>query len=325
MLGGKDIHRLTLQQKIHATRKYIHNRVHSRPMLASIEMTKFCNAGCDFCDDWKTRHSPKLGDVVDMTRKLNPMVLAITGGEPLLVKNLAKIVREVKADQKFIHVYIITNGSLLTEEKAAELFEAGLDQISVSLNYLDERQDEERKLPGLYDHLSTLFPKLAACGYNILANSVIMRDNLDQILPLARQTRQWGAKISYSTYTDFKNGNRSHYFSDEELVEVQRVVDGLIEHKKSFGNITNSRFYLERIVPYYRNGTGIQGCKAGNGFVQLTADGQVRQCADFAPFVHYTEYRGMQPTDCTRCWYTCRGESEASLTLERVLELWRRT
>ncbi len=319
------IRSLTLREKVDATRKYVYNRVHKRPMLASIEMTKHCNAGCDFCDDWKTTYSPKLGDVVDMVRRLNPMVLCLTGGEPLLEKRLPQILREVKASQSFIYVYMITNGSLLTEERAEELFEAGLDQISISMNYLDARQDQERVLPGLCEHIAKLVPTLTARGRAMLTNTVIMRENLDQILPMARQTLEWGAKVSYSCYTDFKNGNQKHYFDDDQMDELERVVQGLIEHKKRHGNITNSRFYLERIIPYFTNGTGIEGCKAGNGFVQLTPDGQVRQCADFSPFVHYTEYRGMEPTSCTRCWYSCRGESEASLTLERVVELWQRT
>jgi len=166
-------------------------------------------------------------------------------------------------------------------------------------------------------------PKLAARGRTIVANTVIMRENLDQILPIARRTYDWHTTVSYSCYTDFKNGNRGHYFVDGQLQELERVAAGLIAHKKRYGNIANSRFYLERIVSYYTNG-GIPCCKAGNAFVQLTPDGQVRQCSDFAPFVHYTEYRGMQPTECTRCWYGCRGESESSLSVERVAELLRR-
>jgi len=317
--------KLTLAEKVAATRKYVSNRIHHRPMLASIEMTKHCNAGCNFCDDWKTKFSPKLGDVTDMVRQLNPMVLALTGGEPLIEKRLPQIIRDVKASQGFIYLYIITNGSLLTEARAEELFAAGLDQLNISLNYLDERQDEERQLPGLYEHISTLLPKLAARGHVVSTNTVIMRENLDQILPIAQRAQEWGAKISLSCYTDFKNGNREHYFTDEQLSALEHLVAALIAHKKRYGNITNSRFYLERIVPYFTNGTGIPGCKAGNGFVQLTPDGQVRQCADFAPFVDYREYRGMKPTPCTRCWYSCRGEAEASLTLERVLEYWRVT
>jgi MoaA/NifB/PqqE/SkfB family radical SAM enzyme len=319
------IRKLTAAQKVKATAKYVSNRIAGRPMLASIEMTKHCNAGCDFCDDWKTRHSPPLGDVVDMVRRLNPMVLALTGGEPLLEKRLPEIIRAVKADQSFIYLYIVTNGSLLTEERAQELFAAGLDQISISLNYLDERQDEERKLPGLWRHLSQLIPRIVGGGRAVLTNTVIMRDNLDQIVPIARRTREWGAGVSYSCYTHFKNGNRSHYFSPDELRQLEGVVADLKAHKKSVGNITNSRFYLDRVVRYFTDADGIGGCKAGNGFVQLTPDGQVRQCADFAPFVHYTEYRGMEPTPCTRCWYACRGESEASFTLRRVAEYMQRT
>jgi MoaA/NifB/PqqE/SkfB family radical SAM enzyme len=281
------IRKLTPAQKVRATAKYLRNRLHKRPMLVSIEMTKHCNAGCDFCDDWKTKHSPKLGDVVDMARRLDPMVLSLTGGEPLIEKRLPQIIRDVKASQDFIYLYVVTNGSLLTEERAFEMFDAGLDQMSISLNYLDERQDEERKLPGLWAHLSSLIPTLTARGHTVVANTVIMRDNLDQILPIARQTRQWNAKVSYSCYTAFKNGNRDHYLSPEELLELGRIVGQLVEHKKRAGNITNSRFYLERIVPYFTDAEGIRGCKAGNGFVQLTPDGQVRQCADFAPFVHY--------------------------------------
>src|SRR5262245_5888891 len=124
------IRKLTPRQKVAAISKYVGNRLHHRPMLASIEMTQHCNACCDFCDDWKTQHSPKLGDVVDMTRKLNPMVLSLTGGEPLIEKRIPSIIRDVKASQSFIYIYVVTNGSLLTEERAEEMFEAGLDQLS---------------------------------------------------------------------------------------------------------------------------------------------------------------------------------------------------
>jgi MoaA/NifB/PqqE/SkfB family radical SAM enzyme len=319
------IRKLSARQKALATAKYFRNRLSGRPMLVSIEMTKHCNAGCDFCDDWKTQHSPKLGDVVDMTRRLSPMVLALTGGEPLIEKRLPQIIREIKASQGFIYVYVVTNGSLLTEERAEEMFAAGLDQISISLNYLDERQDQERKLPGLFAHIESLVPRLTARGRNVIANTVIMRDNLDQILPIARRTDAWGAKVSFSAYTDFKNGNRTHGFTPPEIAALREVVNALVRHKKQVGNITNSRFYLERLVPYFTQPDGIRGCKAGNRFVQLTPDGHVRRCADFAPAMHYTDYHGMEPTDCTRCWYACRGESEASLTMERVAELIQRT
>jgi MoaA/NifB/PqqE/SkfB family radical SAM enzyme len=319
------IRKLPLGQKLLGSAKYVRNRIRRRPLLVSIEMTRHCNAGCDFCDDWRTRYSPRLGDVVAMVQQLQPVVVALTGGEPLVEKNLPALVRAIKASQRFVYVYIVTNGSLLTAARAAALFEAGLDQLSISMNYLDERHDLERKLPGLHTHLATLVPQLAARGYTVVLNTVIMQDNLDQILPIARAAHGWGALVSYSCYSPFKNGNRAHAVTPGERHALQQVVDGLRAHQRACGNITNSRYYLGRIPAYFAAPEGLPGCRAGNDFLQLTPDGRVRQCAEFSPFVDYRDWRGMAPTRCSRCWNACRGESEASLTLARVGELLRRT
>ena len=44
-------------------------------------------------------------------------------------------------------------------------------------------------------------------------------------------------------------------------------------------------------------------------------------CPEFAPFAHWTELDDKKPAahDCTRCWYGCRGENEAPVTLRRVV------
>jgi MoaA/NifB/PqqE/SkfB family radical SAM enzyme len=313
------------RQKIRALAKYARNRMRRRPLLVSIEMTKHCNAGCDFCDDWRTRHSPPLGDVAAMVRRLDPLVVALTGGEPLVERRLPQIVRDVKASAGFVYVYVVTNGSLLTEARAEELFAAGLDQISVSMNYLDARHDAERKLPGLHAHLAALVPRLASRGHTIVLNTVILRDNIDQILPIARQAHAWGAQVSYSCYTSFKNGNHGHELAPAEMAALRDAVAGLREHQRRHGNVTNSRYYLARIPTYFEAPDRLAGCDAGNRFVQLTPDGQVRQCPDFAPFVDYRDYQGMEPTACNRCWYACRGESQASMGWARVAEILQRT
>ncbi len=319
------IRKLTARQKCIGFAQYLRNRLRGRPLLVSLEMTRHCNAGCDFCDDWRTRHSPRLGDVVAMVHELQPVVLALTGGEPLVEKRLPELVRAIKASRRFIYVYVVTNGSLLDEALAARLFAAGLDQLSISMNYLDERHDAERHLPGLHAHLTELIPRLASRGDTVVLNTVIMRDNLDQIVPIARAALAWGVLVSYSCYSPFKNGNRGHAVAPEEKAALQQVVSELRDHQRRHGNLTNSRFYLERIVPYFENDTRLPGCRAGNEFLQLTPDGRVRQCAEFSPFVDYRDWRGMAPTSCSRCWSACRGEAEASLTLARVGELIRRT
>jgi MoaA/NifB/PqqE/SkfB family radical SAM enzyme len=303
--------------------RYIQNRITGHPLLVTIEMTQHCNAGCDFCNCWKTELSPPLGDYVDMVRTLRPLVLALTGGEPMIRKDLPKIIREIKKSARWIYIYIVTNGSLLTEEKAEALFDAGLDQMSISINYLDRRLDEERKLEGLYEHIATLVPKLTRQQHrNVLFNTVIMEENLDQIPLIPVQAYEWGAKVSFSCYTDFKNGNGHHLISAEKMPELERVVENLIALRSRLHNITNSEYYLKRIPEYFRMG-GIGGCKAGKTFIQLTPDGQVRVCPDFAPEIHYSAYHkhGLDNHGCTKCWYACRGETEGVLTPKRVMEL----
>mgnify|MGYP002037447236 CR=1 FL=1 len=71
--------------------RYLQNRLSGHPLLVTIEMTQYCNAGCDFCNCWKTEVSPKLGDYVDMVRTLRPLVLAMTGGEPMIRKDLPQV------------------------------------------------------------------------------------------------------------------------------------------------------------------------------------------------------------------------------------------
>lgn len=315
---------LSWHQKMLIAGRYLRNRIFGYPLMVTIETTQYCNAGCDFCNCWRTDLSPPLGDPVDMISTLKPLILGLTGGEPLIRKDLPEVIHNIKQSTRWIYTYIVTNGSLLTEEKADRLFEAGLDQLSISINFLDDRLDEERKLDGLFAHVAELVPVLTKKGYNILFNSVIMADNLDQISLIPKRAYDWGAKVSFSCYTDFKNGNDKHLIGPDRRADLDDTVDRLIKLRSQLRNITNSEYYLQRIPEYFRSG-GIQGCKAGKSFIQLTPDGQVRACPDFAPEVHYSDFldQGIDNRGCTKCWYACRGETESALTPKRVAELIR--
>ena len=61
-----------------------------------MEVTKLCNARCDFCDYWQTRNEERLKDYSDLIRKIDPLVVMVTGGEPMLRKD---IVEQVKLNQ----------------------------------------------------------------------------------------------------------------------------------------------------------------------------------------------------------------------------------
>jgi len=130
------------------------------------------------------------------TENLKPCVVQISGGEPLLRKDVPEIVRNIKYDGRIPYTILVSNWSEMTEELYLELHEAGIDQFSVSLDFPDSRHDEFRGYPGLYAHLSDLIPRCAAYGYDdIVLNSCITSENVGEIEAMADQARRWGVNI----------------------------------------------------------------------------------------------------------------------------------
>ncbi|SFM48939.1 radical SAM protein [Thermodesulforhabdus norvegica] len=289
-----------------------------------IEVTRRCNARCVFCDYWKTKGPESLcPDYGHIVKKFNPLHVTITGGEPLLRKDLEAIVRRIVEQNRFVYINCITNGILLNREKALKLWEAGLSQISVSLDFPDSRHDALRNVPGLWNHIKELMKTLPSTGIdNLCFNTVIMRDNLDVLETIAGIAHDHGWKVSFSTYNPFKNKNFDHKLDSQFLNRLEETILRLIYLKSRYRNITNSDYYLLRIVDYVKNG-GIPGCLAGLKWAHISPDGMVRRCSEKEILGRWQDLnlKAIPQTGCRECWYACRGEAEAPLDLKRIIEL----
>ena len=128
------------------------------PVLVHFEVTLRCNAKCGFCDYWKTDPAEKdreLASFADAARRFDPMLVCFTGGEPLMRRDLEAIVSAVDRAIHTKYVTLITHGAMLTPERAKSLWDAGVNQLSISLDYLDDRHDEARGIPGSRRAFST--------------------------------------------------------------------------------------------------------------------------------------------------------------------------
>jgi MoaA/NifB/PqqE/SkfB family radical SAM enzyme len=312
------------REVIYGAPKFFLMKMGRRPFTVHLEVTKNCGLRCNFCDYWKTGREMRLEDYAAIVKKLDPLTLVITGGEPMLRKDLPEIIRRIKAELKFIYISMITSGYLLTVEKGLALWNAGLDHFSISLDFLGEEHDRNRGRTGLFAQIAEVAPQLVAAGVdNLVFNSVIMEDNLDHLAPIVRQAKAWGAKVGFSTYNARKNGNMAHRVSAPNLERLERVIDELLRLKRDLRNITNSDYYLKKIPEYFRSTTGLPGCSAGRKLIQVTPDGLLKRCADKEVLGHWTAFSpgAVKPTACTDCWYACRGETEAPLGIRRILEL----
>jgi MoaA/NifB/PqqE/SkfB family radical SAM enzyme len=316
--------KISFKDVLQGTRKFLLMKAGRALFSVNLEVTRRCNARCSFCDYWQAKgQEHRLDDYAPVIRHLDPLHLTITGGEPLLRSDLEQIIRKIKEKATFVYMNMITNGSLLTVERALALWRAGLNQLSVSLDFPDERHDEQRGLPGLWRHLAEVLPQLARTEMdNLSLNTVIMRDNVDDLLDIARIAEEWGFRVSYSTYNPFKNENPDHLITLGQMKALEEMVEGLVLWKRKHRNITNSDFYLNNIPLYFRRG-GIPDCLAGRKWVQVSPDGALRRCSDKELLGDWWEFKPNQVplTPCMECWYACRGEAEAPLGVRRIVEL----
>lgn len=305
--------------------KYAWLRARGRPLLVHFEVTLRCNAHCSFCDYWKTDASERdreLKSFADAARYFNPMLVTFTGGEPTLRRDLEEVVRTVCDAIRLKYVTLITHGGMLTPERAWSLWEAGINQFNISLDYLDERHDQARGIPGLTAKIFRTVPAMRERGIdNIRFNTVIKDDNLDQIMPIVERAASLKCGVNLSVYTDSKNGNKDHLLREGQLQEVDALVAALLAFKRRRrGIITNSDYYLEQI-PRYVRGEMTEPCQSGISTIHVDPAGFVRRCPDFPTDFHWRDFEKYKPVDCNACYYACRGEAQAPLRLSRVRDV----
>ena len=297
-----------------------------RPVLVHFEVTMRCNAHCGFCNYWKTDPSAKaseLNSFADAARFFNPALITFTGGEPTLRRDLEDLVAAVNDAVRLKFIMLITHGGMLTPERARSLWQAGVNQFNISLDYLDERHDRARGIPGLSQRILTAIPRMREMGITgIRFNTVIKRDNLDELMPIVHRARELGCGVNFSCYTDAKNGNREGLLDRDQVAGLEQVVAELLAFKKKTrGVITNSDYYLSQI-PRYVRGEMNEPCRSGQRTIHIDPLGRVKRCPDFPSDFHWTEFRKYEPINCNACYYACRGEAQAPLQLSRVRDVF---
>jgi MoaA/NifB/PqqE/SkfB family radical SAM enzyme len=296
-----------------------------RPVLVHFEVTMRCNAHCGFCDYWKTDPKAKaseLNSFADAARYFNPMVITFTGGEPTLRRDLEEIVSGVNKAVSLKYMTLITHGGMLTAERARSIWKAGINQFNISLDYLDERHDHARGIPGLSEKIMAVIPRMRDAGISgIRFNTVIKRDNLDHLMPIVARAQELGCGVNFSCYTDSKNGNPDGTIAREQERELSEVIRQLLEFKKKKrGVITNSDYYLEQIPKYVR-GEISEPCRSGMRTIHINPTGHVKRCPDFPTDFHWSEFRKYEPIACNACYYACRGEAQAPLRISRLRDI----
>jgi len=302
----------------------------------NLQITHRCNFRCQICDFWKKPYAPadelSLADIRLIGRKLNrlgTLILSLAGGEPLIRDDICDIITALNRANHF--PILITNGWFVNETLARDILRAGLQEISVSIDYRDPaRHDAQRGRPGAWDRavraLDLLNRHRPDRRNRVHMISVLMDDNLEEIEPLILLARDLGVTYMVNLYSS----NRGTKAPRLPGSKVSRHLLGLKAKYPEFVTLTT---YIERLDQAVAEG-GIGNCQTGRLLMNIDNRGNVARCTETLdePVGNIlTEDVGtirdrlrqtQQAKDCAQCWTSCRGFAE-SMTLAPRARQWR--
>jgi cyclic pyranopterin phosphate synthase len=167
-----------------------------------LSVTDRCDFRCVYCMSEDMQFLPRdrvltleeIARIGKVFSGLGVETFRLTGGEPLIRRNLPWLVEQLSAHSE---VVMTTNGARLGQF-AAPLKQAGLSRLNISLDTLDERQFHELTRTGHLKDVLNGIDAAQAAGFAIKLNVVMMKGrNDDQILPLVHFARARGLDISF--------------------------------------------------------------------------------------------------------------------------------
>lgn len=161
---------------------------HPKLTFLFFELTDCCNLKCIHCGSKCDSHNStflkyeSISKVLtNVSSALNPeeIMICLTGGEPLLHKDVFKIIQRSKA--LGFKVGMTSNGTLISKVVANQLKESGLDTISISIDGLKNTHDAFRQLEGSYNLAMKGIQNLKECDIEPEVTTVVHKDNLNEL------------------------------------------------------------------------------------------------------------------------------------------------
>ena len=218
-----------------------------------ISVTDRCNFRCVYCmpkevfgGDYPFLERAELltfEEIARVTRiaaGLGVEKVRLTGGEPLLRRDLEKLVAQLAGIEAIRDLTLTTNGSLLTPAKARSLAGAGLNRITISLDSLDDhtfRDLTDSDLP-VQKVLDAVESAVMAGLTPVKIDMVIIRGrNEHSVVDVARRFRGTGCIVRFIEYMDVGNTNGWRLADVVSAAEIQAAI--------------SAHWPIERIPPNY--------------------------------------------------------------------------
>ena len=252
-----------------------------------LSVTELCNLRCRYCMPaegvCKKRHEEMLTEdemimAVEAAASLGINKLRITGGEPLVKKNIVSICRRAAAVEGIGEVCLTTNGIMLPR-LAKSLKEAGVQRLNISLDTLDrDKYAYITRIGSLEQAVGGIHAALEAGFEKVKINSVLIGGfNDDEISDLAELTRRYPVDLRFIEMMPMYDGGD---FGKDSFIPYTRVLEVLPELEPVEPDGGVARLYR---LPGALGNVGLISpvnahfCGSCNR-IRLTADGKLKPC-----------------------------------------------
>ena len=236
-----------------STSKAVLDRLHRPLRDLRISVTDRCNFRCVYCmpreifgpgyaflprKDLLTLE--EIARVAQVFAALGMRKVRITGGEPLIRRNLEHLIEMIDATEGVQDISLTTNGSMLTADRAVSLKQAGLKRLTISLDALDDAtfksiNDVDYPASRVLDGIDNA----RAAGFSDIKVNAVVRRGLNEhaVLDLAKHFRHSGCIVRFIEYMDVGETNG---WNLDDVIPAADLVDRI-----------DALYPLEAVSPNY--------------------------------------------------------------------------
>ncbi|WP_284139294.1 MULTISPECIES: GTP 3',8-cyclase MoaA [unclassified Virgibacillus] len=255
-----------------------------------------CNLRCTYCmpkevfgDDYEFLDDNELlrfDEIVRVAKhfaKLGVEKIRITGGEPLLRKDLDQLIARLAKETGITDIALTTNGILLPK-RAKKLKEAGLKRVNISLDAIEDHVFTQINGKGV--SVAPVLKGIEAAinaGLQVKVNSVVKKGmNEGQIIPLAAYFKDSPVILRFIEFMDVGNHNA---WDIKNVITKQQIIDTI--HEQMPMEPAEANYYGEVASRFrYKDGSGEFGVisSVSDSFcgtctrIRLSADGKLYTC-----------------------------------------------
>lgn len=274
-------------------------------MLVSWNITNQCNMYCDHCyRDAGVRLEEELStaearNLIDGIKRAGFQIMIFSGGEPLMRPDIYEL--GAYAASRGLRPVLGTNATLIDEEAARKLKQAGFMAAGVSLDSLDARKNDEfRKYPGAFEQTVAGLRNLKQAGLAFQIHTTVMQWNMAELEAIADFAVEIGA-MAYHVFflvptgrgEQIQGGALSKVEYEKTLQRLMDIARRLPIEVKPTCAPQFMRVADQKKVPVRFT----RGCLAGISYCIVSPLGRVQPCAYMDMYIG-----NVRETDFDRIW-----------------------